>query len=756
MRHRLLKLAAGSFKLYGASTLVLALAAFPHVTQAQINAEALSVIDVDEVVVTARKRSERLRDVPTAGTALGIESIREMGGVSTAQGLLTNAPGVNFANTSNPVTSEISIRGSGTSRATNASSGVGLYRNGAYIGGGSIGGRTLTNLDFFDVERIEVLRGVQGGLNGRNAVGGAINVVSARPSDRPEGYALGTLGNLGVRGIELAVNVPINDQWAVRIGGNITRQERGFYKLYLLDDYADIQEKDFVRGQVRYTNGPFTANLLLEHGRERLPGLIYQLVNFPNANYPKGLVQDRYNVPWNSYSRGKQQVNTYEFTASYDAGFADITSTSLLRERRGLNAYDRDATSHEFLETAIAAGKVAPGAVNAIRATDYGLGGASTDFARIFYQDIHLTGAQVGGLGWLVGAEWYLLHDEPRSVVARTPSAANPSPGTLDIGSSRVSSTAAYGSLSYDINPTLNLAGDLRITHDEEEVQSQRVDLRTGAPAGVGFTVAGEREQTNVSYTVTLGYKPFANTLIYGKIGSAYRAGGFNTSLGDPRQPIPIPLTFDNETVTAYEIGFKGNLTPDIYVATAAYQNRFDNLVVQGTNGCAVGIASCPVQATSFAFNAGPAKLWGVEAEVTYRAELFDGPLRVTLGGSRQGGEITGGVFKGRRQPQQPDWTATFNLNYRHEIHDGWMGFANLKGSARWGGVQEIEQMPLLDDYTMLDGRIGIEKGPYELALFSQNLGDESYIVFRSNNINNDIRRFNMPRTYGVQLRYTW
>lgn len=743
--------------LCGASAIALAVTAFPLAAQAQASAaDDGGAGTLDEVVITARKRSERLRDLPTAGTALSIENIREMGGVATAQSLLSNAPGVNFANTSNPVTSEVSIRGSGTSRATNAPAGVGLYRDGAYIGGGSIGGRTLTNLDLFDVERIEVLRGVQGGLNGRNAVGGAINVVSARPSSEAGGYVLATLGNLEMREVEMAVNLPINDQWAIRLSGALMRQDKGFYKLYLQDDYADIREKDFIRGQIRYSNGPFNANLLVEHGRERLPGLIYQLVNLPNATYPKGLAADKYNVPWNSPSLAKQQVNTYEFTASYDAGIAELASTTLVRERRGLNAYDRDATSPEFLADAIAAGLVSPSAVNTIRTNDYGLGGVSSDFARIFYQDLHLTGAKVDDLVWLLGAEWYLLHDEPRSLLGRTPTTANPSPGTLDVTSLRNSSAAVYGSLGYDITTTVNLSGDLRVTRDEEEVESQRLDLRTGRTAGTGFGVAGSREQTNTSYTVTLSYTPLANTLIYGKVGSAYRAGGFNTALGDPRQPIPVPFTFSNETVTAYEVGFKGNLHPDLYVTAAAYQNRFDNLVVQGDNGCAVGITACPVQATNFAFNAGPARLWGIEAEATYRTTLFDGPLRITLGGSRQGGEITGGVYEGRRQPQQPDWTATFNLNYRHDLPGGWQGFANLKGSARWGGVQEIDQAPALEDYVLVDGRLGMEKGPYELAVFSQNLGDESYIVFRSTNANNDTRRFNLPRTYGVQLRYTW
>src|SRR5688500_9888626 len=85
---------------------------------------------VEELLVTARKREERLRDVPVAATALSAEDIRDQGGLANAQALLSNSPGVNFANTANALTSDVSIRGSGTSRATNAEAGVGLFRNG--------------------------------------------------------------------------------------------------------------------------------------------------------------------------------------------------------------------------------------------------------------------------------------------------------------------------------------------------------------------------------------------------------------------------------------------------------------------------------------------------------------------------------------------------------------------------------------------------------------------------------------------------
>ncbi|MGA0608571.1 TonB-dependent receptor [Phenylobacterium sp. VNQ135] len=702
---------------------------------------------VDEVVVTARKREESLRDIPAAGAAFGAEQIRDMGGIANTQSLLQNVPAVNFANTSNPVTSEVSIRGSGTSRATSADAAVGLFRGGVYVGGGQVGGRTFSKVDFFDVGQIEVLRGVQGALNGRNAVGGSINIVSARPGPDRAGYALLEVGDHERAELQLVHNEPLGEHLSLRVGANLMKQREGFYYNPVRDEYFDAQETEIYRAQLRYDNGPLIANLLVEHGRDQLPGLMYQVHITGSAVYPRGVFQDKYVIPWNSPSSAKQQVNHGELVVDYDLGFATITSTTAVRERRSQNAYDRDAASPEFQAAVAAAGLVAPGASQG----DPNLGGSQNDFARILYQDIHIVGEKAGGLAWLAGFEYYDLNDKYQNFLSRTPTRADPSPGTVSVSRLDFVSWAAYGSVGYDLTDRLNVTGELRYTDDDKELLSDRLDLRTGNPSGVGFRIDTGTESHNVSYNVTAAYK-LANWLTYAKVGTAYRAGGFNLALGDPRQPREIPTNFDDEVATAYEIGAKGDITPHIYLAAAAYRTYVDDLLVQTDNGCFVGSPVCPVQATPFVFNAGEAELWGIEAELTMRAELFGGRARLTVGGSRQGGEITSGPDKGRQGPQRPEWTANFSLNYRRELASGMIGFFNLKGSGRWGGVQEIAQTPDLHDYQLLDVRAGVERGPWEFALFSNNVGDESYIVFEGPSA----RRWNIPRTYGAQLRYAW
>jgi iron complex outermembrane receptor protein len=712
-------------------------------------AEAKDSTEVGEVVVTARKREESLRDVPAAVTAFDAGQIRDLGGIANTQALLSNVPAVNFANTSNPVTSEVSIRGSGTSRGTSAEAAVGLFRDGVFIGGGQIGGRTFARTDFFDVGRIEVLRGVQGALNGRNAVGGSINVVSARPTWTPEGYAEVDAANHDRYEGQLVVNQPLGEHWAVRVGANLMKQSKGFYYNPILDQYFDRQESEIYRGQVAYRNGGFSANLLLEHGRDQLPGLMYQVYIPPGTSpiYPLGLVQDKYLVPWNSPSSAKQRVNLVELVLDYDLGFATVTSTSAVRERHSQNAYDRDASSPQFQTQAAAAGLVAPGRAQG----DPNLGGSGNDFARVLYQDIHVAGAKAEGLSWLGGLELFDLNDSYRNTLSKTPAPASPSLGTLGVVRSDFTSWAAYGSLGYDITAAFNVTAEARYTHDHKHLLSDQLDLSTGRSSGAAFAIDTGTTSHNFSYNVTAGYK-LMDWLAYAKVGTAYRAGGFNLSQGDPRQPIPIPSSFDDEKARSFEIGAKGNLAPRVYFAVAAYKTYLDDILVQTDNGCRVGSPVCPVQATPFVYNAGKAEQWGLEAELTTVAQIAGGTARLSLGGSRQGGHITSGPDKGKTAPQRPKWTATFTLNYRHDLVDGWTGFFNLQGNGRWGGVQEVAQTPQLYDFQVFNVRAGVKKGPWEFAAYSDNVGNESYIVYDAPST----RRWNLRRTYGAEVRYTW
>ena len=159
-----------------------------------------------EVVVTARRREESIRDIPGTINALSNEQLQAKGPVQGVGDLLKSVPGVRFNGVGAENLSEVSIRGSGTQRATGADSGIGLFVNGAYVGSQTLGGRNFKTLDYFDIDRVEVLEGPQGALYGRNSEFGTINLVLAKPRFESSGYARGTY-TFGLRQGRLAAVV---------------------------------------------------------------------------------------------------------------------------------------------------------------------------------------------------------------------------------------------------------------------------------------------------------------------------------------------------------------------------------------------------------------------------------------------------------------------------------------------------------------------------------------------------------------------
>jgi iron complex outermembrane receptor protein len=704
--------------------------------------------DVGELIVTARKRSERLRDVPVAASVVDSAQIEQRGGLSGVKDLVTALPSVAFGDTSTPLTSEISMRGSGTSRGTGAESGVGLYRNGAYVGGGAQGGRTFSRFDLFDASQIEVLRGNQGALYGRDAVGGAINVITARPTFDRSGYVSGKLGNKDYRELESVLNERLAEGLALRISVDDMKQSKGFFYNPDLGKYLDAQSTYAYRAQVRYENGPLDANLMFEHAKNKYPALNLQLWVQPNANNPSGIfIEPKFSRPHNFEDSDTDQVNDVEFTSTYKLDFATLNWVTLWRERKDLQQFDNDLMDPALLAEIQAAGLIRPGApLPETNGTQQNHGKTeSVD------QQVYLDGAFTERWKWLLGGEFLHQQDHDTITTTRTPTKANPSTGTVSSPSQRLTSWATYGSLEYDLTDQLGITGELRYTHDDKRFSTNQIDSRTGAPLP-GRQVEASFSPSNLSYELTAAYKFAPEWLAYAKVGTGFRAGGFNSFLGPPEQPIPIPASYDNEVSTSYEVGAKGNLTRNIYLTGAGYWTDVDNLIIQTDNGCKATNPVCPQAQTNFATNGGKAHIWGLEVEATVAYPVLGGELTATLGGSRQGGKIVSGEFEDAIPPQLPKWLASANLNYTHDIAGGLRGFANLLYAARWGGVQEIEQTPELHDYQLVNGRLGVRKGHVELAAYVDNLFNVTYLVFEATTA----RRWSEPRTWGGQLIYRW
>ena len=222
-------------KLVLVSGAALSVLAFSTAVQAQEASETQSTESQDIIVVTAQRKSESLQDVPIAVSAFNTEALKSQK-IDTGADLQTGVPNLTFSKGSRG--DNISIRGIGNKQfTTSGDTAVGVHYNGA-----PLTDNLLFEADFFDVERVEVLRGPQGTLYGRNATGGVVNVISNKPTDRLEGFFGAELQSYQGRKVRAALNVPIlDDRIALRVAGT-SYDRNGFVTNVLNGDKLDSRD----------------------------------------------------------------------------------------------------------------------------------------------------------------------------------------------------------------------------------------------------------------------------------------------------------------------------------------------------------------------------------------------------------------------------------------------------------------------------------------------------------------------------------
>lgn len=656
-----------------------AVALFDFAGTAALAAEADETTDVGEVIVTANKRNERVRDVAASVAVTSGEQLDAVGPVTNTADLVSAVPGARFNNLANPLLSEVSIRGSGTQRATGADSSVGLYANGVFVGFTGTGGRNFAPIDSFDVERIEVLSGPQGALYGRNAEFGVVNIISARPKFETSGEVEGTYTFETDQWIGKAVlNYQVNDTVAVRLSAQDTEQEKGFVYNPTQDRYFDHTSGYLLRGQVRYRADNLDVTFLAQRQDLRLPSFwsaftflpADPVTGFPgNANYPRGFMQDPRRIAQNGTNKAAQEVDNLHLSVEYDLGWAQLVSTSSYRKTDVTQLVDNDNSD---VDTLIALQRLGnrggwPFAQNENRGS-----------TKSWYQDIHLAGAPVmdDKLTWLVGLE--LLSQPQNSAQSSTqnPCATDRAPnlvigqgvcggtptmptctpllgsvcptpispyGSLRTNGAKYKSWAPYASLKFDLGGGFTIGGDLRYAKDRKSADSQTRQLYTGLPypflsGGVIPDTDYKLTDSHWTYTATLSYTiPGTSNLVYAKTGTGYRVGGFNFATSPPLINPPFPAginpatnyapitkTYDSERNKAYEVGFKGDLWPRTYVTFAAYWQKTTDALAAVTDGCMVTNA-CLAGPTNYVVNAGTVHGYGLEGQFNTVFDLAGG-----------------------------------------------------------------------------------------------------------------------------------
>jgi len=766
------------------------------VAQAQTAASQASQGGLEEVVVTARKRAERIEDIPTSVSFFDEQYLKDLD-VTSGKDLTRITPGIYVIDNGSGFNDEFLIRGEGASRQNNAETGSGLYRNGMFIPGGNAGGRNYVPIDFFDVGSVTVLRGPQGSYFGRNALGGAVNIVSQRPGSEFGGYIdleHGTNDSSRVGGV---VNLPVSDSLALRVGAFSASQSGGFYTSSLTGKTLDEEDSDGWRAQVAWRpSEDVDINLLVERSSEFGPNVVAfgQVLaeNDPPINpagAPTGFTVGRFLKPVDTDSFFDRTTQTRLIEASFDLGAFKLQSTTGQRLRDARSNTDVDAFGNSKVARLIPT-----------------VSAGSEEFERVT-QDLRLVSDGDGAIDWLVGAEYNKVDSVFRTDRYADANRNNRFDGQADVPAAlppecavaptctlatvqttarngyRVEdsgvddrSQAAYGAVTWRADDRLSASADVRYNKDEKSFRLANI-LRLDNPA----TPANEQlsrlinaRETFEKWTpgVSFNWQYSDRQYLYGRVATGFRAGGFNNDIGEPGDGVSataIPLVYGAESVTGYEAGLRGRLGGGISYSVGAYMNRKQDTLVNYTVFAGTA-ATNTIRNIGVLGSAGDSWQNGVDGEFAARAPVGRGSVSLRLSFAWADGEYDGGTIftnaqsnpattlttvsiDGKRLQRLCEWTTASSLIWRTPVANGLELLAMASWRTETGGYEDPQNANLMDDVGLVDASIGVESEHWTLTVSGKNVLDESYYNISPGNLAFNTQQ-NEPRTWRVAFGF--
>jgi iron complex outermembrane receptor protein len=736
---------AGSWpRQVGASVLI---ASFMPLAVTAAAQNAPGVAAIEEVLVTAQKREQSLQDVPLAVSVVSATELADRAIIRLDEAL-TFVPNLNVESNLS-INPNISIRGVNTNTNNiGLESGIGMQVDGVPFGRPS-----YMNTAIMDLERIEVLRGPQGTLFGKNTTGGLINIITGRPqqqfgggadvtfgSDELQqfrGYVTGALTESGTVSGRLAATVTRNDGWAEdRNPANDNMQSQDFKGLrgHLLfepnDSFSALltgfySEDDGIENFQDLQGGPLApldgdstdrsietneANLSTREISGFIANLEYQLDNRLTLASVTGLMQ-----------------NDAEFLNDQDYTFLDILATGRREEQQQFSQEFRISSDGDADFTWVAG-------VYYFNQTQDGLDRAT------------------------LGADTLTALGLP-FVIPNYEEAVNTT-ASID-----VESIAGFASATWSFADRWELAAGLRVTREEKDLdytQSLEIfELAPGVPLGIIFAFASPvaPTQENLSDTepsgdISLSYSASDSLNLYGRYSRGFKAGGFDSlvsSVGDPGE-----LRFNPEYVDSFEVGMKTLLLDDrLQLNVAAFRLDWSDKQEQDFNG-AVFVTS----------NAASASNTGIEAEVTWRVapklNLFaavgvQDATYDTFVISNPGGDDD---RTGNQLPFSSDVSGSLAFDYSTPFIGGWNLFVRGEALYRDESFTNSANDPRFaqDARTLVNARLGLTSpgGRLGIHLWGKNLTEEDYLVGGFEFLGTEYASFNAPRILGVELSTSW
>ncbi|WP_269716326.1 TonB-dependent receptor [Caulobacter sp. NIBR2454] len=700
---------------------------------------------IEEVIVTARKTEENLQSVPVAVTAIGAEALKA-GAITDLSQIASRIPSFTYQQ-QNSMESEMFIRGVGSVRLNGATAdpSIGTFLDEVYIGR-----RGSATPPIFDLARVEVLRGPQGTLFGKNIVGGAISLITAKPEHVVGGSGSISYGNYNAITTQAHITGPLSDTAAIRIA-LYQNSHDGYAKNIVTGQ--DLEDLESYAGRISVSWDPsetFRVLVTADISSDEGGGPSRHAVDDPTrAGFgfitPNLRSQDpRTNEsPYPQYARRNTRGLTAR--ADWDLGDYTLTYVSAVREGEGRNRWTQ-------------AGAGSPPSITdstLTQAEDY----------RGITQELRLASPRASRLRWLAGL-YYLNEETDRSsrntAKSYLPGGAGSTRDSLDgdnifIGNGQSKNYAVFGEANFDITEDLTFTVGGRYTKDEKSFTS-RAEIISLGPVGLPNTLSPSpllapysigvgKDWSEFTPKFSLDWKMSPGKLLYASASKGFKGGGWQ---GAAANAAGAAKPYEPETAWNYEGGLKTDwFDRRLRVNIAAFYTSFKDLQVELLDD---------VNLTLVIANAANAKIKGVEvetqAQLTRSFSIFASGSLLDAKYDDYIDPLRGINYGGNKIQRTPDYQFNVGADWRHEVASDYELAAHIEYSYQddifWGP----EETNMEDGYGQLDARIsfGRQDRGWNVAVFGKNLTDKLYRSSIIPFVGDEVSLFGPPRTYGVRL----
>ncbi len=714
---------------------------------------------IEEIIVTAEKREAGVQDTPLAISTFSGEQLAELG-IDDAGDLQYYVPGLTFGKTVTR-TSQVTLRGIGAENINpGGDPGVAVHLDGAYQQSTAFIGQ-----DFFDVERIEVLRGPQGTLYGRNATGGSINIITRRPTDQFEALLRVGLGNYDQRKVQGVISGPLTQSIRGRLAVD-TEQRDGYTDNVFNGSKIDDQDYYAVRGKIDLDiTDHLSLNLSVNSYRDDSTGVPLALVS-PNPTAPlfTGLdlttfepvfsnpyadddaqpnitLQNRRKVRHNTPTTGQENSDGFIAELIYDLGGFTLKSITGYTDMDFENAGDTDSSAEVTTRQ------------------------SATGQYETLTQELLLTSQGGRPLAWTAGLYYYKEDSGRFFGIVLEDSTPLPTPFvgvpvTFDSGGDlEARSYAAFGQVTYALSDTWSLTGGVRYTRDEKEIDEFVLAAAFAIfdPATLGPVISNKDDDwSKTTGRIGVEYAPNDDVLVYGAVSTGFKAGGFNIS--------GLQSSYDPETVTAYEAGVKTMLAEDrVRLNVAAFYYDYEDLQVfqiETVQAVITNAAKAEVSGVELEALALLSEALQLDASVSYldaTYEQFSSVDPVDPAGGFQD-------LSGNHLPRAPELSLNLGLSYTWNLGLG--GAVRARANYSWIDDQYFRPFNLDRDressYSKTDLSVAWASADerWQAEGFVRNLEDEdtvSNMIIAAGSLGSTtLASFNPPRTFGLTLTARW